>query len=87
MSSLGTELKINVHVEPIDGYHMEDYDLSIMVQRHYFFYTKDSKILELFIIIVYLCSSFGRRRRVFLQPSGRNYSLYELVNSYYCRAM
>ena len=26
MSSLGTELKINVHVEPIDGYHMEDYD-------------------------------------------------------------
>lgn len=26
MSVLGTELKINVHVEPIDGYHMYDYD-------------------------------------------------------------
>ena len=28
MSSLGTELKINVHVEPIDGYHMEDSDFA-----------------------------------------------------------
>lgn len=28
MSSLGTELKINVHVEPIDGLHMDDYDFS-----------------------------------------------------------
>lgn len=26
MSALGTELKINVHVEPIDGLHMVDYD-------------------------------------------------------------
>lgn len=26
MSTLGTELKINVHVEPIDGYHMSDFD-------------------------------------------------------------
>lgn len=26
MSALGTELKINVHVEPIDGLHMSDYD-------------------------------------------------------------
>lgn len=26
MSALGTELKINVHVEPIDGLHMRDYD-------------------------------------------------------------
>lgn len=25
MSSFGTELKINVHVEPIDGYTMDDY--------------------------------------------------------------
>lgn len=25
MSNIGTELKINVHVEPIDGYHMSDY--------------------------------------------------------------
>ena len=28
MSSLGTEFKINVHVEPIDGLHMDDYDFS-----------------------------------------------------------
>lgn len=26
MSALGTELKINVHVEPMDGYHMSDYE-------------------------------------------------------------
>lgn len=26
MSAFGTELKINVHVEPISGYHMNDYD-------------------------------------------------------------
>ncbi len=26
MSALGTELKINVHIEPIDGLHMIDYD-------------------------------------------------------------
>lgn len=26
MSALGTEIKINVHVEPIDGFHMADYD-------------------------------------------------------------
>lgn len=26
MSNVGTELKINVHVEPIDGFHMSDYD-------------------------------------------------------------
>lgn len=28
MSSIGTEFKINVHVEPIGGYHMDDYDFS-----------------------------------------------------------
>lgn len=28
MSSVGTEIKINVHVEPIDNYHMEDYDFT-----------------------------------------------------------
>lgn len=28
MSVLGTELKINVHVEPIDGLYMKDYELS-----------------------------------------------------------
>lgn len=28
MSSIGTELKINVHVEPIDGFHMSDYDFT-----------------------------------------------------------
>ena len=26
MSALGTEFKINVHAEPIDGFHMSDYD-------------------------------------------------------------
>lgn len=26
MSTLGTELKINVHVDPIDGVHMSEYD-------------------------------------------------------------
>ena len=29
MSALGTELKINVHVEPIDGLHMSDYDFEV----------------------------------------------------------
>lgn len=28
MSCLGTEFKINVHVEPIDGLHMSDYDFT-----------------------------------------------------------
>lgn len=28
MSSIGTELKINVHVEPIDGFHMSGYDFT-----------------------------------------------------------
>ena len=28
MSSLGTKFKINIHVEPIDGLHMDDYDFS-----------------------------------------------------------
>lgn len=31
MSALGTEFKINVHVEPIDGYHMSDYDFECML--------------------------------------------------------
>lgn len=26
MSALGAEFKVNVHVEPIDGFHMADYD-------------------------------------------------------------
>ena len=26
MSALGTELKINIHVEPIEGMHMSEYD-------------------------------------------------------------
>lgn len=30
MSALGTELKINVHVEPIDGLHMSDYDFECL---------------------------------------------------------
>ena len=29
MSALGTELKINVHVKPIDGLHMSDYDFEV----------------------------------------------------------
>lgn len=28
MSCIGTEFKINVHVEPIDGLHMSDYDFT-----------------------------------------------------------
>lgn len=28
MSCLGTDFKINVHVEPIDGLHMDDYDFT-----------------------------------------------------------
>lgn len=30
MSAFGTELKINVHVEPIDGLHMSDYDFECL---------------------------------------------------------
>lgn len=30
MSALGTELKINVHVEPMDGLHMADYDFECL---------------------------------------------------------
>lgn len=26
MSALGTEFKLNVHLEPLDGFHMSDYD-------------------------------------------------------------
>lgn len=26
MSALGTEFKLNIHLEPVDGYHMSDYD-------------------------------------------------------------
>lgn len=28
MSNYGTEFKINVHIEPIDGFHMSDYDFT-----------------------------------------------------------
>lgn len=28
MSNIGTEFKINVHVEPIDGFRMSDYDFA-----------------------------------------------------------
>lgn len=31
MSALGTEFKINVHVEPIDGFHMSDYEFECML--------------------------------------------------------
>lgn len=36
MSSIGTEFKINVHVEPIDGLHMDDYGFTC---RFYVMYT------------------------------------------------
>ena len=26
MSALGSEFKLNIHVEPLDGFHMSDYD-------------------------------------------------------------
>lgn len=38
MSALGTELKINVHVEPIDGYHMSGYDF----ECQFYVYTNKS---------------------------------------------
>ena len=41
MSSLGTELKINVHVEPVDGYHMEDYDFACS-----FYVYEDHRVVE-----------------------------------------
>lgn len=31
MSALGAEFKINVHVEPIDGFHMSDYEFECML--------------------------------------------------------
>ena len=41
MSNIGTELKINVHVEPIDGFHMSDYDFSCR------FYVYTNRYVEL----------------------------------------
>ena len=29
MSDLGTEFKLNVHLEPLDGFHMSDYDFEV----------------------------------------------------------
>lgn len=29
MSALGTEFKLNVHLEPLDGLHMSDYDFEV----------------------------------------------------------
>lgn len=40
MSNIGTELKINVHVEPIDGLHMADYDFACL------FYVHSGKFVE-----------------------------------------
>lgn len=42
MSALGTELKINVHVEPIDGYHMSDYDF----ECQFYVYTNKSATIS-----------------------------------------
>lgn len=36
----GTELKLNVHAEPIDGLHMEDYDFEVR------FYTYSNKYVD-----------------------------------------
>lgn len=29
MSALGTEFKLNVHLDPLDGFHMSDYDFEV----------------------------------------------------------
>ena len=42
MSTLGTELKINVHVEPIDGLHMKDYEFECV----FYVYGKNRVILK-----------------------------------------
>lgn len=34
MSRVGTEFKINVHVEPIDGLHMDDYNFTCRFYVH-----------------------------------------------------
>lgn len=34
MSALGAEFKVNVHVEPIDGFHMADYDFECQLYVH-----------------------------------------------------
>lgn len=31
MSAFGTEFKLNIHVEPIDGLHMSEYDFEVSV--------------------------------------------------------
>ncbi len=41
MSSIGTEFKINIHVEPIGGYHMDDYDFSCR------FYVYSNRVIRL----------------------------------------
>ena len=41
MSALGTELKINVHVDPIDGLHMSDYDFECA----FFVYTNKKVVI------------------------------------------
>ena len=41
MSALGTELKINVHVDPIDGLHMRDYDFECA----FFVYTNKKVVI------------------------------------------
>lgn len=29
MSNYGTEFKINIHIDPLDGYHMSNYDFDL----------------------------------------------------------
>ena len=42
MSALGTEFKINVHVEPIDGLHMSDYDFECV----FYVYTNKRVVIK-----------------------------------------
>lgn len=42
MSALGTELKLNVHLEPLDGFHMSDYDF----ECEFFVFTNRSVVIK-----------------------------------------
>lgn len=42
MSALGTELKLNVHLKPLDGFHMSDYDF----ECEFFVFTNRSVVIK-----------------------------------------
>ena len=54
MSALGTELKINVHVEPIDGLHMSEYDFECV-----FFVYKNRPLLGIHYCFLGGCGDGG----------------------------